>query len=68
MLASGMPKNPSLTTTAHEERTERSGMVGRSQRVPSTVATPSGEVKACLADVNEVTEPSDLQRLYKPRA
>ena len=51
MLASGMPNSPSLTTTAHEERTERSGMVGRSQRVPGTVATPSGEVKACLVDV-----------------
>ena len=68
MLASGMPNNPSPTTTAHEEITGRSGMVGRSQRVPGTVATPSGEVTTCLADVNEVAESSDLQRLYKPRA
>ena len=51
MLASGMPNSPSLTTTAHEERAERIEMVGRSQGVPGTVATPNGEVKACLVDV-----------------
>ena len=45
MLASGVPTNPNLTTTAQEERTERSELAGRSQRIPGAVATPSGKIE-----------------------